>query len=219
MRARRIVWLAPGLVIAGAVIVAWWVPTTGTAVSCGDRGCIVVIHHGGARLAIIAIGALIGWIVLRAGSTDDPTDRGSILLAVLGLVVSGVALAVAVRFPVGYRPMDRTGISTDAWFDFRVIVGIAGIMTIAAVSLTLWMRGASGAAGLRVLAFGVPAICALTAFLVPRRPTCPPGAFFPDASTWSCVDVSRSTGLRSPRCRPRRRASGSLDAASSSAAS
>jgi hypothetical protein len=175
---------------AAAVVVAWAIPTTATANSCGSSACITTFPHLWWRALSLGVGLIVVVLLTRLEHRRARPRRLAREVAVLAALIVGFTLLVAIRFPAGIRQEGIT-FHTDTWFEFRLVLAAAGRIAAASTTWVLTDAGDAGRGGLRLLGVAVPTVFLVAALVVPTRLHCPPGPWFPNDRTHSCVNISR----------------------------
>jgi hypothetical protein len=183
---KRAIRFLPG---AAAVVVAWAVPTTATANSCGSSACITTFPHLWWRALSLGVGLVVVVLLTRLEHRARPKSLAR-EIAVLAALIFGFTLLGAIRFPAGIRQEGIT-FHTETWFVFRLVLATAGLIAAASITWALTDAGDAGRDGLRLLGLAVPTVFLVAALLVPTRLHCPPGLWFPDDRTHTCVNISR----------------------------
>jgi hypothetical protein len=194
MWARRLSVLS---VVLGAIAVAWSMPTTATARSCGKDPCAITYPHLLLRGLVLVVGAIVAMVLMRL-SRSGSRPRGNMAFMTSGLMlVSATALLVAIRLPAGLRSYGPAFI-TDGWFVFRTILAAEGFLVVISATTVLASVGGDGKPGLQVLALGVPLTLLVAFAFVPSQLTCPSGPWYPSDAVHRCIDISRSLAPPGP---------------------
>lgn len=191
---KRAVRFLPG---AAAIAVAWAIPTTATANSCGSSACITTFPHLWWRALSLGVGLIVVVLLTRLEHQGTRPHRLAREVAVLAGLILGFTVLVAIRFPAGIR-QEGIAFHTDTWFEFRLVLAAAGLIAAASTTWVLRDAGDAGRDGLRLLGLAVPTVFLVAVLVVPIRLHCPGGLWFPNDRTHTCVYIGRLANIAPP---------------------